>query len=407
MWHKREYKDVDLGCIVVNEDVVLERTRRDHVSTQPYNQVAASHVVDLGAPTSIFDLSGMDYSEAELPCFAPIVWVRSMDMPVMDFALLLWHGEHRAGDMTSWMLELSNKLIMPYPIDLVIGGQEHNLARAPIKSAVLHMGESEHCRAFFMQCTCSPFSASRFEQPGPPILFDLDNVDGIPDEDGELPLKVMQALNDAKFCAEVFRLTADNDKVAVLEYPASQGTHSPFSAKGRELHSTIADTTIISSVIAELKLATVYTEQGASGAASRKPTSLLCTANAAHALRRTVGTLFVKPNTKFESILGADADGVYKTKVAGRYTPLSSPCATEHRCPWIGQCHKGSYAHQVRQHGRARHRRLAPGWLSRGALLVLGQAMVPWHRDGLARAQGNGAWHVHQPSRDQGALRRR
>ena len=28
VWYKREYKDVDLGCIVVNEDVVLERTRR-------------------------------------------------------------------------------------------------------------------------------------------------------------------------------------------------------------------------------------------------------------------------------------------------------------------------------------------------------------------------------------------
>ena len=164
VWFKREYKDVAIGCVVINEDVVLERTRRDHVSTQPYNQVAALHVVDLGAPTSIFELSGMDYSEAELPYFDSIVWVRSMDMPVIDFALLLWHGDRRAGDMTSWMLELSNKLIMPIPIDLVIGGQEHNLTRGPIKSAVLHMGKSMHCRSFFMQCTCSPFSASRFEQ---------------------------------------------------------------------------------------------------------------------------------------------------------------------------------------------------------------------------------------------------
>ena len=320
VWFKREYKDVDLGCIAVNESVVLERTHRDHISTQPYNQVAATHVVDLGAPTSIFDLSGMDYSESELPHYAPIVWVRSMEMPTIDFVLLLWHGESRPGDMTSWMLELSNKQIMPYPIDLVIGGQEHNLSRGAIKSAVLHMGESEHCQSSFLQCTCSWYSASRYEQPGPPVLFDLNHVDGIPDEDGELPLQVMQALNDAKFCADLFRLTSKNDKVCVLEYPASQSINSPFSAKGRELHSTIADTSIMVELISELGLATIYTEQGASGAASRKPTSLLCTQNAAHALRRTVGTLFVKPNTKFESILGANADGGYKTKAAERYS---------------------------------------------------------------------------------------
>jgi len=64
---KREYKDVDLGCINVTERVVLERTHRGHPSTQPYNQVAAEEAVDLGKPASIFDLSGMDYTDDELP----------------------------------------------------------------------------------------------------------------------------------------------------------------------------------------------------------------------------------------------------------------------------------------------------------------------------------------------------
>ena len=35
VWHKREYKDVDLGCINVHEETVLELTRRGHPATQP------------------------------------------------------------------------------------------------------------------------------------------------------------------------------------------------------------------------------------------------------------------------------------------------------------------------------------------------------------------------------------
>ena len=323
---KREYKDVDLGCINVTERVVLERTHRGHPSTQPYNQVAAEEAVDLGKPASIFDLSGMDYTDDELPHFSPVVWVRGAAEPTVTFVLLLWHGPLHAGDMTSWILEFTRKGVNPYPIDLVIGGQEHNLTRAPIKAAVLRMQASEHCLGSFCQPECRWYTASRYNQPGPPVLFDLNNVDGIPDEDSELPLEVMQALNVVKFCADLFRVAAEsstpsNSKVCILEFPASQGAGSPFAAKGRELHSTIADTSIMSALIVELNLSIIYTEQGAAGALSRKPTSLLSTENAAHSLRRTVGTHFVQPGTKqFDSILGVHADGSYKTKASARYT---------------------------------------------------------------------------------------
>jgi hypothetical protein len=321
VWLKREYRDVDLGCISVNENVVIERTRREHPSTQPYNQVAGAKTVDLGKPTSILDLTGMEYSEDALPLCAPIVWVRSMDLPQVNFVLLLWAGESRPGDMASWLHEFSGKTVAPYPIDIHIGGQEHNLQRKPIKDAILAMHESKHCLASFLQPECKPFSASRFRQPGPPVLFDLNNVDGIADEDGELPFEVMQALNDVRFCAMLFRQTANTDKVCMLEYPASQGRSSPFSAKDRELHSTIADTSIIEAVVRELGLATVYTEQGASGAISRKPTAILTTENGAQSLRCTVGTLFVKPGTELSNVVGEqNEDGGYKTRALGRYS---------------------------------------------------------------------------------------
>ena len=47
----KRYMDVDLGCISVNETKIIECTRRDHSSTQPYNQVAmANKTVDIGKP---------------------------------------------------------------------------------------------------------------------------------------------------------------------------------------------------------------------------------------------------------------------------------------------------------------------------------------------------------------------
>ena len=179
VWHKREYKDVDLGCINVHEETVLELTRRGHPATQPYNQVGGAKTVDIGMPTSIFDLSGMEYTEANLPEIKPIVWVRGMTVPQDRRVLLLWHGEVRKGDMASWLWELGANKVVPYPIDVKVGGQEHNLQRGPIKKEVLELFNDEYTVGGFAQPTCGKFSAARYKQPGPPVLFDLDSPDGM------------------------------------------------------------------------------------------------------------------------------------------------------------------------------------------------------------------------------------
>ena len=120
--------------------------------------------------------------------------------------------------------------------------------------------------------------------------------------------------------ASVFRAASDaNHKVVALEFPASQGERSPFSAKGRETHSTIADTTLMSTLIAELGLELVYTEQGAAGADSRKPTSVLTTVNASLSFRRSIGTLHAPGMGK--SIVGQDEDGNFLTGPSEVYTP--------------------------------------------------------------------------------------
>ena len=167
VWHKREYYDVDLGCIAVNEDTVLDLTRRGHPLTQPYNQVAGAKTVDIGKPTSIFDLSGMDYAESDLPSIQPIVWMRDMIVPNELRILLFWNGELRPGDMPSFVYELGATKVVPFPIGVKVGGQEHNLTRAPVKKAVLKVMVDECTVGAFLQPRCRWFSASRYMQPGP------------------------------------------------------------------------------------------------------------------------------------------------------------------------------------------------------------------------------------------------
>ena len=321
VWHKKEYKDVDLGCVNVQEDTVIELTRRGHPATQPYNQVGGAKTVDIGMPTSIFDLTGMEYTDANLPEIKPIVWVRGMRVPQENRVLLLWHGELRKGDMASWVWELGANKVVPIPIDVKIGGQEHNLLRGPIKKEVLELFKDERTKGGFVQPECGKFSAARYKQPGPPVLFDLDNPDGIFDEDGELPIEATMALNDVRFLAELFRATKDTDKVLILEHPASQATGSPYAAPGHERHSTVSDTSIMCAVRDELGLEMVYTEQGACGAKTRKPTTLLGTKNSVLALRRVVGALYLAPGAVGDgATVGTDDNGDYVTQGQEVYT---------------------------------------------------------------------------------------
>ena len=140
--------------------------------------------------------------------------------------------------MASWVHEFTVGKVVPMPIELTLGGQEHNLCRGVTKREVLGLMGHERCLGSFMQPRCAPFSAARFKQPGPPVLFSSEHVDGIPDETGEVPSEVLAALNEVSFVAAVFKISANTDKVVALEFPASQGSSSPFAAAGRELHST-------------------------------------------------------------------------------------------------------------------------------------------------------------------------
>ena len=128
-----------------------------------------------------------------------------------------------------------------------------------------------------------------------------------------------------RFLAALFRATKGTTKVLILEHPASQAEGSPYAAPGRERHSTISDTSIMRAVRDELELEMVHTEQGASGAKTRKPTTLLGTKNSILALRRVVGALYLAPGAVGDGpTVGADENGDYVTQEQEVYTPQFS-----------------------------------------------------------------------------------
>ena len=92
----------------------------------------------------------MDYSEKDLPKCHPIVWVRGITVPTKFLVLLLFHGDLRPGDMSSWVFELGATKVVPLPIDLKIGGQEHNLERRPVKHAILEVFELDNTVGAFL-----------------------------------------------------------------------------------------------------------------------------------------------------------------------------------------------------------------------------------------------------------------
>ena len=323
VWHKREYKDVDLGCINVHEETVLELTRRGHPATQP--GVGGE---DRGRRHADFDLR-------------PVGHGVHRGEPARDQAHRLGARHDRAaGPPRAAALARRGAQGRHGFVDMGAGRKQGGAlpdrrqgrraraqpsARADQKKEVLELFNDEYTVGGFAQPTCGKFSAARYKQPGPPVLFDLDSPDGILDEDGELPMEVAMALNDVRFLAALFRATKGTTKVLILEHPASQAEGSPYAAPGRERHSTISDTSIMRAVRDELELEMVHTEQGASGAKTRKPTTLLGTKNSILALRRVVGALYLAPGAVGDGpTVGADENGDYVTQEQEVYTPQFS-----------------------------------------------------------------------------------
>jgi len=320
VWEGKYYYDVDIGCTSVDERVVMERSKRNHPCHQPFGQqekTIANVKVDVVQPVD--DLMDKTTLDAAPPASTPFVWTLGCVLPDDEFVLGLYGGPSRPGDVGSWMMETGKakgSKVWFLNIDVKVGGQEHNTQLLHIREGVLELAKLPACVGILHADPCDPFTAVRYNQPGPPVLFDIDNPDGMCMDDPNNNRKIEDAIARTKFTVECAKAVLDHGGFVIGEHPASQGDKSPYSAKGREKHSTIADTTVFTDYSKDYKIESIHTDQCAHGADSRKPTTFECSPNVAPRVRRVIGVKHCthKAEEHVKKLTGTNENGKFETE---------------------------------------------------------------------------------------------
>ena len=326
VWAGR-YVDVDIGCVVVNPDAVVARSRRDHPSHQPYNQESAAagssnstEVVVSHVPHSETVPPDDDAAltcEGGLPVFRGSVWVGSDSRPTGEYSIGLCSGDARPGDIAAWMHDISSGAHTHFRIDPVVGGYEHRVDRTDVARSLC--GFASGARVVVWQHPCGDWSAARFAGgDGPKPIFTVKHPNGVLLADGTVDPRATAPLALLRNAADVVLscLRAGGD--LIFEHPVSQAAGSPFAGRGADEHSTIPDTEIFASLVREFPLHDVFADQGAVGAATRKTTNFKVTPRLLHSAQQLLGTL--KVDKALGSAIGKDEAGAFRTRSMQVYT---------------------------------------------------------------------------------------
>ena len=336
VWDGNRYYDVDVGCLNVDDRVVLARTSRTHPSHQPFNQEGVHKDVEINTEQWYDPLSErhpMDVAASErvsdctLPSYAGVVWVAGMAPPDRPFTLGLGSGPAREGDIAGFLHALTGGQHVHIRIDPVIGGYEHRVERPHVRDALVLLSTHHLCRGGIASLPCGPWSLAKMSgDNGPTPIFTADHRDGVPDADSAAKVQAAMAYvhgGVAILRAMLANDSADSPKVVISEHPAGHGLGTVLPYKGAEQHSTMHDTTPFQQLIRDFQLSSVITDLGASGHDHQKPTELLCSVRAVDAVRRILGTRSVPPDfvPTGEPLRGKDEHGNYRTKAEQEYRP--------------------------------------------------------------------------------------
>jgi hypothetical protein len=246
-----------------------------------------------------------------------------------SFILYLCSGVPREGDLQHWVKELSVAQVYVINVDTEIGGHSHDLRATVVTDRLVALAGSEQCLGVLATLPCGPWSAARFNGAGPQPLFNTLHPDGIPLADGTVPLQVQQALLVLRNATKVADAALARKARVVFENPVSRGAESQFAIAGRELHSPIWNTTVMSTFARRNGMQVVISDQCRSGAASQKTTQWLCSPGVYEAMQLRLGPLMcnhsrsehaalVQPNGVADGSGGSDVLR-FQTKDAERF----------------------------------------------------------------------------------------
>ena len=167
---------VDKGCLRIDERSVLLRCDRNHVSHQP---MAIDGTPAAPAPDFSRWLHPGKESYEVLD-----LWTSSTPLPVAPTIVLIGAGGRRDGDGPATTKALTGGAVHVIAIDHEIGGYEHDWRLPAVQQRLVEVVTAKSVIAVVYMLNCNPWSALHCIQPGPPVLFDADNLSGIRDASG-------------------------------------------------------------------------------------------------------------------------------------------------------------------------------------------------------------------------------
>ena len=309
---------VDKGCMRIDERSVLVRCDRNHASHQPM-------AID-GAPAA----PAPDFSRWLHPGRDSYelldLWTSSTPLPAVPTIVLIGAGSRREGDGPATTKALTGGAVHVVAIDHELGGYEHDWRLPAVQQRLIEVVTSPSVITVVYMLNCNPWSALHCIQPGPPVLFDANNLSGIRDASGQPLPGVVEALAGVDPMLAVLRAAFNAGKQLIGETPVGRGAGSLFAFKEPIYASHVNAFTYppLASLHAHMGSAPVYSDQSQVGAATQKTTEWMVTAALLPAARQILGTLrdaSYRRNTAETSLIGAATGNYSKSAAAARYTP--------------------------------------------------------------------------------------
>ena len=329
---------VDIAAMRIDERSVLARCDRNHPS---HNPAAIDPTPEGSASLGSFEewhhapTQSRDYE---------YVWTAGSDMPTRPFLLALGSGRARADDLKGSMVNAHDDALEVVRIDLSIGGYEHDWTVPHVNQWLRSLAAHELCLIIVFTLPCSYWSALRFRRPGPAVLFDSENPNGIKLADGTYPPSTVRAKRMADSGLDVLRAGLEAGKDFFGESPVGRGKGSPWALSGEDYakHVSFWSYPYVEQLMTEFGATAIYSDRCMDGASTQKTTQYMVSPRLAADARRSFGALVCNHTEGHdESLLGQTDDGGYASTASQEFTGKSNNRICELACKLLKHVNVG------------------------------------------------------------------
>ena len=251
------------------------------------------------------------------------MWLPGMPFPSVLYAVLLYGGRHRAGDLAEWLFKLSKGNVVGIVIDTAVGGYAHDLRDPEVIAAVHELATHDKCITVHTAHPCGPWCPLRGQGKGPEPLFSHREPDGIKEHDGQVRPAAQRALDLLATTFDLLEASIAAHKEVTFEHPVGrrEGMHS---IEGRESHSTLWETTLGEKFLTRCPLRALTYDQCSppSCAPSQKTTQQRSTTRLHRSMMEFLGPLHCDGRHRHtRNLLTVNGDGTrFETEGSEEYT---------------------------------------------------------------------------------------